>query len=85
MWYEIPRDEQETVINIDYYERTISLYTTRKAVANKLLKKLGQPTRVDTIEGKTASVEYRRNLSDPDIRSLLTISTIIGSFRNKRD
>ena len=30
-WLEVPRDEQQSIINIDYAEKTITVYTNRKA------------------------------------------------------
>ena len=42
MWEQVPRDEQETIINVDYYEKTMTLYTSRKSVAQRLKKKVGE-------------------------------------------
>ena len=33
-WIVMSRDEQETIINIDYCEKKFSLYTSRKSVAD---------------------------------------------------
>ena len=35
-WEIVTRDEQETLINIDYYEKTINVYTSRKQVGEKI-------------------------------------------------
>ena len=43
-WEIVPRDEQETIINIDYYKKTINVYTSRKQVGERLKKKIGDPT-----------------------------------------
>ena len=85
MWYEIPRDEQETVINIDYEERTLMLYTTRKSVANKLMKKVGEPTKIYKTEDKISGVEYLIKLSDKNLRTFLSVGTIIGGFRQETE
>lgn len=39
------REEQETIINIDYYNKEIFLYTSREAVYKRLLKKIGEATK----------------------------------------
>ena len=39
------REEQETQINISYSEKEVDIYTSRKVVFNKLIKKLGQPSK----------------------------------------
>ena len=85
MWEIIDRDEQETLINVDYYEKTLSFYTTRKSVARRLEKKVGKPTKVDMTNGKISGVTYIRNLHDDDIKSFFSISSIIGGFRNQNN
>lgn len=83
-WYAVPREEQETIVNIDYEERTLSFYTTRKSVGNKLLKRVGKPDKIETSEGKITAVNYTRKLSDKDIRSFLSVGTLICGFRQPK-
>lgn len=83
-WYAVPREEQETIVNIDYEERTLNLYTTRKSVANKLLKRVGEPSEIETIDGKICSVSYKRKLWDKDIRCFLSVGTLICGFRQTK-
>ena len=85
MWEIIPRDEQETVINIDYFEKTLTFYTTRKSVAERIKKKVGEPTSIDETNGKISGVTYVRNLHDEDIKKFLSVSSIIGGFRKQND
>lgn len=85
MWEIVPRDEQETVINIDYFEKTLTFYTTRKSVAERIKKKVGEPTKVDKTNGKISGVTYIRNLHDEDVKKFLSISSIIGGFRKQND
>lgn len=82
MWEIIPRDEQETIINIDYFEKTLSFYTSRKSVAERIKKKAGEPTKIDKVNGKISGVTYIRNLHD-DIKQFLSISSIVGGFRKQ--
>ena len=76
-------DEQETVINVDYYEKKITVYTNRKSVGIRLQKKLGEPTKVYKYEGKISAVEYTRNLFDKDVAKFFSKMLIIGSFRKQ--
>lgn len=84
-WYAVPREEQETIVNIDYEERTLEFYTARKSVANKLLKRVGKPDGIETTENKICAVSYKRKLSDKDIRNFLSVGTLICGFRQTKD
>ena len=81
-WKLVPREEQETFLHIDYNEKTISVYTTRKQVGERLYKKLGEPTYSDTQKGLTTSVTYVRNLFDDDVSKFFSKMLLIGVFRN---
>lgn len=39
------REEQETIINVDYYEKKIILYTSRESVYKRLINRIGKPTK----------------------------------------
>ena len=82
-WEIIPRDEQETLINIDYYEKTINVYTSRKQVGERLKKKIGEPTDKYISNGKIYAVNYKRNLFDKDVAKFLSKMLLIGSFRDE--
>lgn len=82
-WIAMSRDEQESIINIDYCEKKMTFYTSRKSVAERLRKKVGEPTSVDTQNDLIFGVTYVRNLHDKDIKQFLSISTIVGGFRNE--
>ena len=83
MWEIIPREEQGTFVNIDYSEKKMIFYTSRKSVAKRIEKKVGKPTKIDYINGKIAGVTYVRNLYDSDVKSFLTKGIIIGDFRKQ--
>ena len=85
MWEQIPRDEQETIINVDYYEKKMTFYTTRKAVAQRLKKKVGEPTSIDKMNGRISGVTYVRGLHEDDVKQFFSISSVIGSFRKLHD
>jgi len=85
MWEQVPRDEQETIINVDYYEKKMTFYTSRKSVAQRLKRKVGEPTSVDKINGRISGVTYVRGLHEDDVKKFFSISSVIGSFRKLRD
>ena len=82
-WEIIPRDEQETLINIDYCGKTINVYTSRKQVGERLKKKIGEPTDKYVSNGKIYAVNYKRNLFDKDVTKFLSKMLLIGSFRDE--
>ena len=85
MWYAVPREEQETTINIDYEERTLTLYTCRKSVADKLKRKVGEPTKVYYTENKISGIEYNIKLSDKNLKTFFSVSLIVGGFRREKE
>lgn len=81
-WFLVPREEQETIINIDYYEKTISVYTTRKQTGERLIKKIGKPDKIDYFNGAVSGVFYKKNLYDKDIAKFFSKGLLVGCFRN---
>lgn len=81
-WEIVPRDEQETLINIDYCKKTINVYTSRKQVGERLKKKIGEPTDKYISNGKIYAVNYKRNLFDKDVSKFLSKMLLIGAFRD---
>lgn len=84
-WEIVPRDEQETIINIDYCEKRISVYTTRKQVGERLRKKIGDPTKVYANEDRIYAVVYERNLFDKDVSKFFSKMLMIGAFRDSEN
>ena len=82
-WEIVPRDEQETIINIDYCEKTINIYTSRKQVGERLKKKIGEPTDKYISNNKIYAVNYKRNLFDKDVAKFLSKMLLIGAFRDE--
>lgn len=70
------------MINIDYYEKTINVYTSRKQVAERLKKKIGEPTDKYISNNKVYAVNYKRNLFDKDVAKFLSKMLLIGAFRD---
>lgn len=84
-WELTPLDEQETVINIDYCEKTINIYTNRKSVADRLRRKTGEPTKIFKNGEQIYAVEYTRNLYDKDLAKFFSKTLLIGTFRKQDD
>ena len=81
-WEIVPRDEQETVINVNYCEKTITIYTSRKATGDRLIRKIGQPTKIDYHNDLVSGITYTRNLFDKDVAKFFSKTLIIGTFRD---
>lgn len=82
-WQDIALEEQETSILIDYCDKTISLYTSRKATASKLKKAMGEPTKKLYIKDKISGVVYTRKVDDKDTKKLLSKMLLIGAIKSK--
>ena len=82
-WMISPLDEQECLINVDYYEKKITVYTNRKSVGIRLQRKLGEPTKIYEHDGKISAVEYTRNLFDKDVAKFFSKMLIIGNFKKQ--
>jgi hypothetical protein len=82
-WEIVPLDEQETILNIDYYEKKINIYTSRKSVGVRLKRKIGEPTKIHKMDNKICAVEYTRNLHDKDVAKFFSKMLLIGSFRKQ--
>ena len=59
-----PLDEQETIINIDYEDRKLIIYTTKASVMNRMEKKGYEPVRVDKVDGEIIGVSYEFTTKD---------------------
>ena len=81
-WEIVQRDEQETLINIDYFGKTINVYTSRKQVGERLKKKIGEPTDKYVSNGKIYAVNYKRNLFDKGVAKFLSKMLLVGAFRD---
>ncbi len=81
-FYNTDYDEQETIINIDYYKKEVSLYTSRKAVHERIIKKIGKPTKQYYTDKKISGANWIIPFSDKkSITSILSRPTLIGSIK----
>lgn len=80
-FYSTMLEEQETHIWVDYFDRKLVIYTSRQPVYNRLMKKLGEPKKIDTIKGEIASGTWEIDIEDKKvISSVLNRTILIGKY-----
>ena len=73
-------EEQETIINIDYAASELSVYTCRKYVYDRLIKKIGQPTKVIYTSKKISGGRWNIPFTNKKtITQILSRPTLIGN------
>ena len=83
-WTSIPTEEKETILNFDYFENKVNLYTTNQATGNRLKKKIGEPSRRDYFEGKIASEEWTIPFKEREkLRKIFSINLFVSSHLSK--
>lgn len=83
-WTSIPTDEKETILNFDYFDNKVNLYTTNQPTGNRLKKKIGEPTRETYFEGKIASQEWEIPFQERDkLRKIFSINLFVSSHLSK--
>jgi len=80
-FYSTMLEEQETHIWVDYLNRKLIIYTSRQPVYNRLVKKLGDPNKKDTIKGEIVSGTWEIDLENKKvISSVLNRTILIGQY-----
>ena len=74
--------EQEAIINIDYYKKEISIYTSRRTVYERITKKIGGPTKQYYTDKKISAASWIIPFKDKKIiTSILSRPTLIGNMK----
>ena len=74
-------EEQETIINIDYYKKMIHCYTSRKTQIEKLTKKLGTPKETFYTNKKMSGANWEIPFSNKKLANVIfSKSVIIGQL-----
>lgn len=60
----VEQDSQETTINIDYYQRILSIYTSRATVINRMTSLGYEPKEVHHMDGEVCDAYYEFPTSD---------------------
>lgn len=81
-YYNTIPEEQETIINIDYFERVLHIYSSRKSVIQRLYNKLGEPTKTDYINNALTSASWKIKFEDKKkITIALSKPTLIAQMK----
>ncbi len=72
-----PVEEQETTINVDYFSKTIDIYTSRPEVYRTLVKKVGKPAKNSLVKTKVVGGHWRIHFLEREkIRKILSIKNM---------
>lgn len=73
--------EQETQINIDYAERQVQLYTSKKSIYERMSKQIGQAEKIYYIQGKVSGARWIVKFADKEkLRKVLSRPILIGKM-----
>ena len=82
-WISIPTDEKETIINLDYAEKCLKVYTCNQATSKRLTKKIGEPNEIDyqmnSVCGTTWKIEFKDRET---IRKALSLGSLITTHQS---
>ena len=81
-FYNTNIEEQETQINIDYFSKTLNIYSSRKSIIQRLYNKLGNPTKADYINNSLTGASWNIPFSDKKkITIALSKPLLIGQMK----
>lgn len=79
-FYKTNLDEQELLINIDYYKREIIVYTSQKETFKRIKCKIGEPDRIFTTKGQISGAEWTIPIGNrKTISAILSRPLLIGN------
>ena len=74
-------DEKETILNFDYFDSKVNVYTTNQATGKRLRKKIGEPTRKTIFGGDIASEEWTIPFKEREkLRKIFSINLFVSSY-----
>lgn len=76
-FYKTNLEEQETIINVDHFNKNAHCYTSRYATYNRLIKKLGEPNKTYYTDKKISGASWIVPLSDKKKIAVIFSRTII--------
>lgn len=84
-WESISIDEKESIINFDYLEGIVNVYTTNQSTGNRIKKKIGEPIKKGINQGQIFSMEWKIPFNDREkIRKGLSIVNFITTHQSNR-
>ena len=76
--------EQETNINISYYDNTLQIYSSRKSVIVRLSSKLGEPTKKYFVNKSLTGASWLIPFDNKkDMNTALSKTLLIGQMKNE--
>ena len=82
IFYNTNYEEQETLINIDYSNSILDIYTSRKLTFNRLKNKLGEPYKAYYMNNKVCGGRWKVDFSDKKkLTSILSRPLLIGNIK----
>lgn len=82
-FYNTIPEEQESIINLDYFGRNLYIYSSRKAVIQRLYDKLGEPTKTYYIDKALTGASWEIPFSDKKKMSCaLSKPLLIGQMKS---
>lgn len=80
-FYKTNLEEQETIINIDYFAKEARCYTSRLPVYKRLKAKLGEPTYTYYTQGQISGAYWNIPFADKKrMNVVFSKTTIIGQY-----
>ena len=77
----INREEQESIICIDYYKKCLIIYTSKEITYKRLLKKLGNPYKLFYTNNKISGAKWEVPFSNKkSIKICLSRPLLIGTL-----
>lgn len=76
-FYNTIPEEQETIINIDYGKKEVNCYTSRYAVYERLIRKVGQPTQTYYTNKKISGASWTIPFTDKKMLNVIFSKTVI--------
>ena len=84
MFYNSASEEQETQIWFDYFQKSVSIYTSKKSIYKRLEKELGTPNKIDKIAGEVTGGTWVINFNDRKrLRSTIALQILLGKIGKK--
>ena len=75
-------EEQETIINLDYYSRTLHIYSSKKSVIQRLSLKLGEANKTDYIKKAVTGAKWEIPFADKKKMTIaLSKPLLIGQMK----
>ena len=81
-YYNTIPEEQETTINIDYYKKRLILYSSRKPVIQRLIRKLGEPNKIYYLKKEVSGASWIIKFENKKIiTKVLSRPLLIGNIK----